>query len=83
MYHFMPGWRRVHFEFLSFSRKVFVVIWEKEREKKVTTNMSFRILKMVMWLKVHKLWGGIQFARGRCKFMVPRINQSFLKEQNS
>ena len=38
MYHFMPGWRRVHFEFLSFSRKVFVVIWEKEREREKSDN---------------------------------------------
>ena len=31
---------------------------KRKREKKVTTNMSFKILKVVLLLKVHKLeWG--------------------------
>lgn len=32
-----------------------VLINGEKRQKRVTTNMSFKILKMVLWLKVHKL----------------------------
>lgn len=34
-----------------------VLINGEKRQKRVTTNMSFKILKMVLWLKVHKLEG--------------------------